>query len=147
MQILGWSPLNDSKERGHFSFGTVATATPRELIIDCHGIDTLCVQVTSGGTLTATITVLGSNSYIPGQQDVQFGAPAGAAPVRAGTFVAITTRVTGIVNPAGAGGDCIIGINSASDPFVTPGFVMVRFTQSGGSGALDMFVSGKVIGK
>jgi hypothetical protein len=146
-QKIGWTPVLAAKERGHFSFGTVANATPRELIIDCTDCDSVSVQVTSGGNLAATITVLASNSYIPGPADAQFGAPAGAAPQRAGTFVAITTRVTGITNPAGAGGDCIISIAAAAEPLVTHSFVKVVFTQSGGSGALDMFVSGKAVGR
>lgn len=147
VQRLGWCSDLTARERGHFSFGTVANATARELILDCTGVDVLSVQVTSGGTLTATITVLASNSYIPGPADPPFGAPAAAAPLRAGTFVAITTRVTGIVNPAGAGGDCMINVAVAGEPFVSENFIMVRFVQSAGSGALDMFVSGKSLGR
>jgi hypothetical protein len=147
VQRLGLVQNLAAKERGHFSFGTVANATARELILDCSEVDVVSVQVTSGGTLTATITVLASNSYIPGAADPPFGAPAAAAPIRAGTFVAITSRVTGITNPAGAGGDCIINIAVAAEPFVSENFIMVRFVQSAGSGPLDMFVSGKSYGR
>lgn len=145
-QKLGWSPAINAKERGHFSFGTVANATARELIIDCTGIDTLSVQVVSGGTLAATITVRASNSYIPGPADVPFGAPQAGTPIRAGSFVDITSRCTGITNPSGAGGDCIVTVGAAAEPNVPHNFVMIRFVQSAGSGSLDMYVSGKTLG-
>jgi len=148
-QVLGWSAALDTRDRGHVSFGTVSNTTAREWIIDCNEIDLVSVQVTSTGTLTATITVLASNSFIPAADDAMFGAPAPAVAgaVRAGSFVAITTRVTGITNPAGAGGDCIIGIGAAAEPFVAHGFVKVVFTPASGSGNLDMYVSGKRVGR
>lgn len=148
-QKLGWCAAVDAKERGHFSFGAVSNTTARELIIDCNEVDIASVQVTSTGTLNATITVLASNSYIPDARAAQFGtAPAGgSAPVRAGSFVAITTRVTGIVNPGGAGGDCLITIGAAAEPFVAHGFVKIVFTPASGSGNLDMYVSGKQVGR
>jgi len=147
-QKLGWSAAMNTKDRGHFSFGAVSTNTPRILVIETNDIDILSVQVTSTGTLAATITVLASNSYIPGAADPQFGAfAAPQAPQRAGTFVSITSRVTGITNPSGAGGDCIITIGAEAEPTVPHCFVMISFVQSAGSGNLDMFVSGKTLGR
>ncbi len=61
--------------------------------------------------------------------------------------MAITSRVTGIVNPAGAGGDCLINVAVAGEPFVAHGFILVRFTPASGSGSLDMYVSGKAFAK
>jgi hypothetical protein len=145
VQRLGWCPGVSAKDRGHFSFGTVSNTTARDLILDCTEVDVTSIQVTSTGTLTATITVLASNSFIPGPGDATFGltSVAGAAPIRAGTFVNITTRVTGIVNPAGAGGDCMINVAVAGEPQVSENFILVRFTPASGSGNLDMYVSGK----
>jgi hypothetical protein len=148
-QKLGYSPANNAKERGHVSFGTVSNATAREAVFDCSDIDTLSLQVTCGGTLTGTITVLASNSFIPGSADPLFGAPlvGSGTPIRAGTWVAITARCTGITNPAGSGSDSMIAVSVATDPLVTPLWVMVRFVQSGGSGAVDVYASGKTIGR
>lgn len=148
-QVLGWNSDLSGKERGHFSFGSVSNTTARDLILDCTGVDTASIQVTSTGTLTATITVRASNSFIPGPGDAMHGltSVAGANPIRAGSFVDITSRVTGIVNPAGAGGDCMINVAVAAEPEVTPLFILVRFTPASGTGNLDMYVSGKSFGR
>lgn len=153
-QLICWTPDVDTADRGHFSFGSVSNTNVRELIIDCNGIDSLSIQVVWTGTLTATIAILASNSYIPLGSDAQFIAAGAASPPaaglnarRAGTFSAITTRVTGITNPAGAGGDCIISVAVAGEPFVTHNFVKFRFTPASGTGNLDVYVSGKAVSR
>lgn len=147
-QALGWNPNFDANDRGHVGFGSVSTATAREAIYDCTGIDVLSIQAVWTGTLAGTITVLGSNSFIPLSSD-SLSTPVGAATAaganarRQGTFTAITTRVTGIVNPAGSAGDCLINVASSGEPSVAHNFIKFRFVQSGGTGNLDLYVSGK----
>ena len=147
-QVLGWSLDVNTPDRGHVSFGTVADNTPREAIFDCSTVDTLSIQARTGGTLAGTIKIFASNSFVPNQSDTMFGSGGGSPTYQTkavvpGTFIDITSRVTGITNPAGSGGDCMINVAVAGEPFVTPRMIKFQFVQSAGSGAVDIFVSGK----
>ena len=141
LQKLGYDGASP-KERGHINYGSVSSGA-KSAIYDVSGIDSMSVQVTSGGTLAATITVLASNSFIPASgQDLSDST---STANRAGSFVDITSRVTGITNPTGSGGDCMIEINAAG--LIGFAFVKVTFTRTGGSGQLDFYASGKAVSR
>lgn len=128
-----------AKERGHFDFGVVASGT-KSLYIDVNGCDSLNVQIVWASTLAAATTVHASNSFICDPANMQTGTP-----IRAGTFTAITAAswvvITG-ADPAGSPGSQMIHIG-----VVSPCTIRIDVARSGGSGQLDMYVSGKATGR
>jgi len=137
-QKLGWNPNVDARERGHFALGALTTGT-KSIYIDCNGIDRLSVQLIWDNTLTATTKVFASDSFIPDPRDSQ---NSNAAPIRAGAFTDITSRVTKTTDPAGAPGNQEIDVG-----FVSQSFIRIDITQSAGSANnLDGYVSGKTLG-
>jgi hypothetical protein len=132
MQKLGYNAGGSPKERGHTHFDVVGAGN-NDVILEVPDVDDLDVQVVWDGTITATITIAKSNSYIPNPSD------RAGTPVRVGTFTDVTTRYASLfTNPAGSPGSADLDIGR-------PGacFVRVRVAVASGAGNLDLYASGK----
>ncbi|HEY6875594.1 MAG TPA: hypothetical protein VI384_04470 [Candidatus Dormibacteraeota bacterium] len=112
-------------------------------VIDIDEVDNISFDVSWTGTPTGTFIVEVSNSYLPNPKDLS---GQGTAGIRVGSWNPVTSTVDGaIVNPAGASGKCIFGFNPTKFAMAFS-FMRLTYTNSAGTGQLDVWMSGKAIG-
>jgi hypothetical protein len=109
-------------------------------IIDIDEIDNISFDCAWTGTPTGTFTVEVSNSFLPNTTNMN------GTPIRVGTWQSVTSAVDGtITNPAGSASNCLFGFNPTKLAMSCT-YLRFRYTNTSGSGQLEVYVNGKAIG-
>lgn len=127
---IGYTPGGDIN-RGVTTL-TITDTTVQNVYVSLDGARRWSAQSVSTGTVTATIKVYASNSYIP---HPRLGA---SSPIRAGTWTEVTTECDGIVNPAGSASNGLIRPKTTSR-FADAGFLKIEVTPASGTGTLTLY--------